>query len=196
MDCPFSIWTTLQNTAEGDLPQELNLPAVGQKWTLVYVPDHRPQALTQRQPSMRFDESDGESRIRIFHRPDAPPTLAQVSALLEEYLRERARYHFHGLVREVADSTGLPLPDKIRIGMQRSRWGSLSTRRVLSLSARLLFLPPGLVRHIVIHELCHFEQMNHKPAFHRCVARYDPAAEANRAALRNAVKMLPDWCRM
>ena len=180
----------MQPEAPHNLPLELNLPAVGQKWQIVYVADRR----SRRKLTMRFDGSGDASRIRIVHGANAPPTLLQVTALLEGYLRERARYHFHGLVREVADATGLPLPDKIRIGMQRSRWGSLSTNRTLSLSARLLFLPPKLVRHIVIHELCHFEQMNHQPAFHRCVERHDPQAAANRVALLSAVKLLPDWC--
>lgn len=46
------------------------------------------------------------------------------------------------------------------------RWGSCSNRKVVALSAYLLFLPNHLVDFVIVHELCHTLQMNHGKEFY------------------------------
>jgi predicted metal-dependent hydrolase len=43
---------------------------------------------------------------------------------------------------------------------QQTRWGSCSSRRLINLNARLLFLPPNLVTYVLVHELCHTKHLN------------------------------------
>lgn len=45
--------------------------------------------------------------------------------------------------------------DRILVKSQKVRWASHSKRKTLSLNAKMLFLPPELVRYVLIHELCH-----------------------------------------
>ncbi len=44
----------------------------------------------------------------------------------------------------------------------------------VNLNARLLFLSSGLVRHVLLHELCHLREMNHSRAFYECLRNVDP----------------------
>ncbi len=63
---------------------------------------------------------------------------------------------------------------KIRIKSQRTCWGSCSRRKNLNFNYRLAFLPERIVDYIVVHELCHLEEMNHSKNFWNLVARSIP----------------------
>jgi predicted metal-dependent hydrolase len=54
---------------------------------------------------------------------------------------------------------------RITIRSQRSRWGSCSRRRSISLNWRLIQTPPFVVDYIILHELMHLRQMNHSNRF-------------------------------
>ncbi|MDR1027505.1 MAG: M48 family metallopeptidase [Rickettsiales bacterium] len=60
-------------------------------------------------------------------------------------------------------------PARITLRDTRSRWGSCSATRAMSLSYRLAFAPVEIMRYVVIHECCHLREMNHGPAFWRLV---------------------------
>jgi len=63
---------------------------------------------------------------------------------------------------------------EIKIKDQKSRWGSCSPRRVLSLNWRIYYLPPALRDYVIIHEICHLQELNHGPNFWRLVSRAIP----------------------
>lgn len=70
---------------------------------------------------------------------------------------------------------------RISIRDQRTRWGSCSTRKTISLNWRLIQTPPHVVQYIILHELAHTRHMNHSAEFWAEVARVCPdypAAEA------------------
>lgn len=63
----------------------------------------------------------------------------------------------------------------IRIGDQRSRWGSCSSRGRLSFNYRLVMAPPAVMEYVVVHELLHRREPNHSKRFWRLVEACDPA---------------------
>lgn len=111
---------------------------------------------------------------------------------LREYLRRRAAGLLPARLAELAADTGLSY-EAAGVRFQRGRWGSCSVRGVISLNARLLFLPVPLVDYVLLHELCHTRQHNHGPEFWRLVARFSPDWKALEAGLRQAWRHIPAW---
>lgn len=168
------------------LPSRIELPAIGEVWTLDAAPT-------------------GGRRISLRESPGRHLTLSgpidetRWRPALRRWLAARARSAFVPWVeREAAHHRLRHGPVTIR--WQRTRWGSCSRRSVagragasLSLNAGLLFLPPHLVRYVILHELCHTTRMDHSPAFWTRLERIEPTARALREELQTAWRYVPSW---
>lgn len=64
--------------------------------------------------------------------------------------------------------------NRVAIKNQRRCWGSCSSLKNLNFSYKLLLLPACLRDYVVVHELCHLEEMNHGPRFWVLVAEQVP----------------------
>ena len=73
--------------------------------------------------------------------------------------------------------------NKINIRNSSSRWGSCSRRRNLNFNYRLIYLPAEIQDYIMVHELCHLQEMNHGKKFWRLVALTLPHHTALRKKL-------------
>lgn len=60
----------------------------------------------------------------------------------------------------------------------RTRLGCCSTKGIITLSPRLIFLPQELADFVIYHELAHLSEMNHSEAFHEICNRYCGGREA------------------
>ena len=73
----------------------------------------------------------------------------------------------------------------VSLRSSRTRWGSCSNKRNISLSIYLQLLPTHLSDYVMLHELCHTMEMNHQPPFWALMDKVT-AGEARR--LRNELK--------
>ncbi|MDE0578106.1 MAG: SprT family zinc-dependent metalloprotease, partial [Opitutales bacterium] len=89
---------------------------------------------------------------------------ASVEEQLLSLLRSLAKDWLPPRVHDLAEYAGEKV-GKIRVGDQKSRWGSCSTKGTISLNWRLLLLRSDLQDYVVFHELAHLRHMNHSPAF-------------------------------
>ena len=119
----------------------------------------------------------------------------EARAALRRWVLLRAREVLPRLLTELAAEHGLKV-GRIAVKEMKSRWGSCSSKGNVNLNARLLFLTSGLVRHVLLHELCHLKEMNHSRAFYECLRDVDPEADRHAAELKEAWGMVPPWaCR-
>lgn len=79
--------------------------------------------------------------------------------------------------------------------LQKTRWGSCSTKKNININANIIFLPKQLARYILIHELCHLYHLNHSNLFWKKVFELEPQALHLDKSLRHAKKYLP-WQRL
>jgi predicted metal-dependent hydrolase len=124
---------------------------------------------TRRSSVARVGAEDGDEIVVRVAAPDRRP----VGAVLEAWLRERARAAIDAAIAAHASALKVA-PAAISVRDQRSRWGSASRQRRLSFSWRLVLAPPEALETVVIHELAHLRVFGHGPAFWALVASRRP----------------------
>jgi len=124
---------------------------------------------TRRSSVARVGAEDGDEIVVRVAAPDRRP----VGAVLEAWLRERARAAIDAAIAAHASALNVA-PAAISVRDQRSRWGSASRQRRLSFSWRLVLAPPEALETVVIHELAHLRVFGHGPAFWALVASRRP----------------------
>ena len=73
---------------------------------------------------------------------------------------------------------------RMRVGDQRSRWGSCSAAGHLSFNYRLVMAPAAVMDYVVIHELLHRRELNHSRRFWALVASHCPDYRASLSWLK------------
>jgi predicted metal-dependent hydrolase len=89
-------------------------------------------------------------------------------------LRAVATRELTGRTRELAGEHGIELR-RITVRAQKTRWGSCSSRGILSLNGKLIHAPPMVQDYLIVHELMHRHEMNHSSRFWKRVATAFPA---------------------
>jgi predicted metal-dependent hydrolase len=104
----------------------------------------------------------------------------------KDYLqnKEKARKIITQKTKEVCEKIGLQFT-KIRIGNQKSRWGSCAKNGTLSFNYKLIYLPENLREYIIVHEVCHLKELNHSSRFWRLVDDSFPSRKECRKNLKN-----------
>jgi predicted metal-dependent hydrolase len=82
---------------------------------------------------------------------------------------------------------------RLRVGNQKSRWGSCSTQGLISLNLALLFQPERVVRYLLCHELAHTRHMDHSARFWACVAECEPRWRELDRQLSGGWRNVPAW---
>lgn len=79
---------------------------------------------------------------------------------------------------------------EIKFRKMRSRWGSCSSKGVITLNSELIKIDKRLIDFIVVHELAHLVHMNHSKRFHSLVEHYMPNAKALNQELKGVAHYL------
>jgi predicted metal-dependent hydrolase len=156
------------------VPAQVSLPALGETWRVMV--GQAEQALLPFDTDLAIpinDPAEGEEALRA-------------------WLVHRAQQTLPAWLADVSRRTGLSY-ERVSVRLQRSRWGSCSTRKMLSLNARLLLVRPELVGYVLLHELCHTRQMNHSRRFWSLLEQYCPDARRLDRELTIAGRSLPRW---
>jgi len=74
--------------------------------------------------------------------------------------------------------------NRISVKKQSTKWGSCSGKKNLNFNYKLLFLPQEMMDYVVVHELCHLQEMNHSKKFWDLVAKVFPNFKEIRKEMR------------
>ena len=123
------------------------------------------------------DPTNDAERLRVFRR--------FIKAEASRVLTERTKAVYPHFASHVAAFPTLSFR------WMKSRWGSCTAaKNHITLSEKLLFVPPALADYVIFHEFCHFRHQNHSAAFYAHLASFLPDHQARRRALRAA--QIPD----
>jgi predicted metal-dependent hydrolase len=123
-----------------------------------------------------------EEKLENFKKKPAP-LLGKLSR--REYVahKEAARVLAHDRIAHFNAYYTFPIAS-VRIGNQKSRWGSCSTKRNLNFNYKIVLLPKELSDYVIVHELCHLRQMNHSEKFWSLVEEQIPNWKTLRKELK------------
>jgi predicted metal-dependent hydrolase len=99
--------------------------------------------------------------------------IKRIAEGLEIYKQE----NLYNLVEVFVDEISKILkvkPEKILFRKMKKRWGSCNyKKKILIFNKNLEYLPEELIKHIVIHEMCHLIFRNHNKEFWTLVSKLD-----------------------
>lgn len=104
---------------------------------------------------------------------DQLPTGQQLNFLKETFLKNAASNYLIARVKNLAAQTNL-LPNKIYVRNTKAQWGSCSRAKNISLSYKLICTSEAVIDYVIIHELCHLQEMNHSRKFWDLVFSFCP----------------------
>lgn len=194
----------------------LTAPSSAPKHRIAQALDSLAQRLLERKPHFSYHENQSIicpgitfTIVRQNFRPtmiiaarQLPDTKIQVGtgidlgsetaiAAISKVLCNIANHYAPALLlpraKEIAASIGIA-PAKWQIGRGLRTLGTCSSRKTITLSSALVFLPQELRDYIVCHELAHLTEMNHSANFHALCNRYCGGKEA---LLRTQLKTFP-----
>ena len=105
------------------------------------------------------------------------------------FLQNLAKENLPSRVLLLSQKFGLEVK-KVRVGNQKSRWGSCSSKGTISLNWRLLLLSYPLSQYVILHELAHLKHLNHSLAFWQYLESICPGARIQDRELRNEGKRI------
>ena len=113
----------------------------------------------------------------------------EVEHILSNWYKNQAKYtiskRVHFYAKQMGESFG-----RITIKSQKKRWGSCSSARNLNFNWRLIMAPQEVMDYVVVHELCHLRQMNHRDAFWREVEMVLPNYKVHKKWLERNGELL------
>lgn len=163
-------------------PERIELPTLDQIWRLEWAQTEEAAiSLVEVSPFV----------LRISGPIDVPGVW---QSELRKWLIIQARQSLVPWVNDLSQDLAIPIK-RVSIRCQKTRWGSYSSNKTISLNAQLLLLPRRLAQYVLIHELCHAVHLNHSAHFWRLVRQWEPEADRLRSELKAAGEYVPAWVR-
>ena len=140
-------------------------------------------------PLKNFTVSMRDETVVIACPAHADFTTDRVQTLVKNAVMramgKKAEEYLPPLVQYWSSLFDLPY-NKVTISKARSRWGSCSSKRYISLSFYLMLLPAHLMDYVILHELAHTREMNHGPKFWELL---NQLTDGKALALRKELRM-------
>lgn len=170
------------NNLEIILPDSISLPAINRSWKVEY---HR----TVQSKTIKFYPS--HEKLAFVGSEVSPKNFSKV---INQWLLETAKQHLAPQIELLAKTYQFNFK-QLGFRHQKTLWGSCTNKHSINLNCKLLFLPPEVVRYVLIHELCHTVHFDHSEKFWQLVSRFEPDYINLRKLLRQSNHLIPAWYR-
>jgi len=133
-----------------------------------------------------YDLSDSTAREEVIDHDQQIITSRYNLARKQEqenWYRKIAKAYLSEQIEQLANTHGYTF-SRLFIRAQRTRWGSCSAQKNISLNWKLVKAPVQVSDYVILHELAHTRIMNHSPAFWREVEQRAPDYRTARTWLR------------
>ena len=119
----------------------------------------------------------GDAHIKVYS------TENHHNKTLIKFLKDKLLVEIKNIVLDIAENYNLSY-SKIRIMNNKTKWGSCSSKGVLSFHWRMIFAPQNVLHYLIIHEMCHLVHMNHSKDFWNLVQSMDDDYKSSRLWLK------------
>lgn len=134
--------------------------------------------------SRKVSAHESEESAVWWHLGDALPRAGRSEAQWLAWQRTEAAAYLPARLLVLAAALGPAWqPRQIKLRRMRSRWGSCSHQRNITLNTVLMHMPPACIDYVLHHELCHLHEFNHSPAFYALQGRVCPDWALQKKAL-------------
>lgn len=161
-------------------PATLELPALDQRFRLHLSAGRGRPRVQQSAPGVLSLSGDASADRAATQRA----LLVWLTAHLQADWQQR--------LSTLADEMALRF-SRLQLRRQRTRWGSCSSRGVISLNVCAAFQPPEVLRYLMVHELVHLRHMNHSTVFWSSVSERCPDYRRLDRELNRGWRNVPHW---
>ena len=156
---------------------------------LAQTKQRKPQTVNLEDEVLLFGEiysiDVGEAeKLRELLQKNKTNSEANILKCYDTFYKEFSKVHIIPKVEYFSKLMGLEY-EEIKFKKMRSRWGSCSSKKIITLNTNLLKIPNEYIDYVVVHELAHLVHMNHSKNFHALVLKYIPHATKIRKNFKN-----------
>ncbi len=172
------------------IPTDILLPALGQTFFLSCVEGSLPAegSLLKAKGSISLRQT-GDYQLEV--KGDLR-NKKLIFELLEVFFKDYAKHYLKERLNQLSVQFSLPY-HRLTVRAQKTRWGSCSSKKNISLNYRLLFIEKKLLDYILVHELVHTLHMNHSSAYWTYFESLMPDARVRDREINRQAKELPCW---
>lgn len=121
--------------------------------------------------------------IKSYLEPNNPTVQKIALSACERALKKEAQILLPIRLKELAQSRGFKYKS-VRIKRLRSRWGSCSSQKEITLNYYLVQLPWPLIDYVILHELTHTTHLHHGPDFWQAMQSLLPDVKQRRKDIK------------
>ncbi len=115
-----------------------------------------------------------DDHLLITISPRVKNTNQKYRQLLETYLKEQLIAYIEMRLAYFCTQMGEELPNDLKIGVYKRKWGSCNSKRELTFNLHLIGAPYHAIDYVIVHELAHLKYLNHSKAFWQRVEAFFP----------------------